>query len=202
MKEFDLEVAGDFISMASLLIHIKSKMLLPQHESLSSTSDIEDPRKELVSKLVEYQKYQEASRWFKDRPLLGRDMWKRGFREVWSDGESTIILDEGGLYALIGMYRKVLKKAKKAAHVVMEKSQSLASRILEIKHLLVVGRQTTLKEIMDVSEKSVPKFVITFMSVLELARLGFVRIFQNENYGALYVNPQREIEKEPGSYGA
>ena len=57
MKEFDLEIAGDFIAMASTLIHIKSKMLLPQYDENGEVVEQEDPRKELVQKLLEYEKF-------------------------------------------------------------------------------------------------------------------------------------------------
>ncbi len=196
MKELDLEVAGEFIAMASLLIHIKSKMLLPNYNENGEVVQEEDPRKELISRLVEYQKYQEASQWFKNRPLLGRDQWRRGFREIWSDGEHAIILDEGGLFAMIGLYRKVLQKAKKSIHVVMEKTQSLSHRILELKDRLVVGRQTTFEDLILSEERTRPKFVITFMSILELGRLGFISLFQNEVCGPIYVNPKKTIEKD------
>ena len=62
MKEFDLEVAGEFVAMAATLIHIKSKMLLPQYNENGEVLEIEDPRKELVQKLLEYEKYKEAAR--------------------------------------------------------------------------------------------------------------------------------------------
>lgn len=196
MKELDLELAGEFIAMASMLIQIKSKMLLPNYDENGEVIVEEDPRKELVSRLVEYQKYQEASKWFKDRPLLGRDQWRRGFREIWSDGEHVIILDEGGLFAMIGLYRKVLQKAKKGIHVVMEKAQSLSQRILEIKDRLIIGQQTTLDQLVHEHERTKTKYVITFMSILELARLGFISIFQNETCGAVYVDPKKVIEKD------
>jgi segregation and condensation protein A len=62
MKELDLEVAGEFVAMASTLIHIKSRMLLPQYDENGEIVANEDPRKELVQKLLEYQKYQEAAK--------------------------------------------------------------------------------------------------------------------------------------------
>ena len=61
MKEFDLEVAGEFVAMASTLIHIKSKMLLPQYDENGEVVESEDPRKELVQKLLEYEKFKEAA---------------------------------------------------------------------------------------------------------------------------------------------
>ena len=81
MKEFDLEVAGEFIAMASTLIQIKSKMLLPNYDENGEVIENIDPRKELVQKLLEYEKFKEAAKQLYDRPLLNRDLWARGFRE-------------------------------------------------------------------------------------------------------------------------
>ena len=69
MKEFDIEVAGDFIAMASTLIHIKSKMLLPQYDENGEVVEAEDPRKELVQKLLEYEKYKEQEQSFRKEPV-------------------------------------------------------------------------------------------------------------------------------------
>src|ERR1700742_1402212 len=77
MRHLDLEVAGEFVAMAATLLHIKSRMLLPQHD-MEEGEEVQDPRKELVQKLVEYQKIQELSKQLYERPLLRRDVWPRG----------------------------------------------------------------------------------------------------------------------------
>jgi segregation and condensation protein A len=99
MKELDLEVAGEFVAMASTLIHIKSRMLLPQYDENGEIVENEDPRKELVQKLLEYQKYQEAAKLLYDRPLLGRDLWGRGVRETLAPKEDEIILEDNALFS-------------------------------------------------------------------------------------------------------
>src|SRR5271154_6867759 len=81
MKELNLEVAGEFIAMAATLIFIKSKMLVPQYDA-NGEEIADDPRKELVQQLVEYQKYQEAGKELYKRPLVGRDIWLRGQKEA------------------------------------------------------------------------------------------------------------------------
>lgn len=196
MKELDLEVAGEFVSLAAFLINIKSKMLLPQYDAQTGEPVVEDPRKELVDRLLEYQRFQETTKWFKDRHVLGRDTWKRGLREIWSDGEDAIILDEGGLFAMIALYRKALKKAQRGVHVVMEKMQSLASRIMELKDLLIPGQTIVFSDLIPKVEWTKTKLVLTFMSILELSRLGFTSIYQNEDCGPIHVNTKRPIEKD------
>lgn len=196
MKELDLEVAGEFVSLAAWLINIKSKMLLPQYDAETGEPVQEDPRKELVSRLLEYQQFQEMSKWFKDRHVLGRDTWKRGFREIWTDADGSIILDEGGLYAMIALYRKALKKAQRGVHIVMEKMQSLSQRIMELKELLIPGTTIEMSSLVPTIEWSKTKMVITFMSILELSRLGFTSIYQNDDCGPIHVNTKKAIEND------
>lgn len=196
MKELDLDVAGDFVAMASTLIHIKSKMLLPQYNEQGEELVNEDPRKELVQKLLEYQKYQEVSKRLYDRPLLGRDTWTRGVRESLEGPDEEIIIEDRGLFALISTYRVLVKKLKKRVHTVYAKGQSIASRILEIKDRFVPGVKIEMRELITSAELSRTKLLITFLSLLELGRLGFVSLFQNEVYGDLWVEAKHAIERD------
>ncbi len=198
MKEFDIEVAGDFIAMASTLIQIKSRMLLPQYDENGEIVETEDPRKELVQKLLEYEKFKEAAKALYERPLLNRDQWARGLREKMDVADDEIELEDNALFSLIGSYRKMIKASLKRIHKVTVKLQSIGHRILEMKDLLVVGKQITMQElynhsITEVKERS-RNVLITFLSLLELGKMGYVSLYQTENYGDVYVNPNKPVE--------
>lgn len=194
MKELDLEVAGEFVAMASTLIHIKSRMLLPQYDENGEIVESEDPRKELVQKLLEYQKYQEAAKMLYDRPLVGRDVWLRGVRESLHPKEEEIILEENALFSLISTYRRVLRSVKKKIHQVSQKTQSIASRILEIKDRLVIGHKVTMMELVTTLEDRSRQALITFLSLLELGKMGFVSLYQSEVYADIWVEGKKPIE--------
>ncbi len=194
MKELDLEVAGEFVAMASTLIHIKSKMLLPQYDENGEIIEQEDPRKELVQKLLEYQKYQEAAKMLYERPLVGRDVWLRGVRESLQPKEEEIILEENALFSLISTYRKVLRSVKKKVHQVAQKTQSIASRIMEIKDSLVIGKQVSMMDLINTVENRSRQALITFLSLLELGKMGFVRLYQTEAYADIWIEAQKPIE--------
>lgn len=210
IKELNLEVAGEFISMAATLIQIKSKMLLPQYDENGEIVENDDPRKELVQRLLEYQKYQEAAKSLYDRPLLGRDVWTRGIREDFeSDSlkqqQDAVVVDDNPVFSLISAYRKVLKSAKNKVHKVAAKLQSIASRILEIRQLLKVGVRVPMTELMGVNHLETDaaaapdkrrKLLITFLSLLELGKLGFISLFQTENYTEIYVEAKKDIVEE------
>lgn len=199
MSTLDLENAGDFISMAATLIHIKSRMLLPDH-SLSDEEDLpEDPRKELVQKLLDYQRFKEVSQDLYGRTLLNREVWLKGAKEPMPEGpDDTIWVDDNALFSLISTYRKALKRAKTSVHRVSQRMQSVASRILEIKKYFTPGAWVSFFEILKNDNIAQDQFrsrlLITFLSLLELGKLGLVRVFQNENYGDIHVESMAAID--------
>ncbi len=198
MKEFDLEVAGDFVAMAATLIHIKSKMLLPQYDENGEIVDQEDPRKELVQKLLEYEKFKEAAKALYDRPLLNRDLWSRGSREKLEVKDDEIELEDNALFSLIGHYRRVVKALHKRVHKVNVKLQSIASRILQMKDKLIVGIQVTMQELYDTAivepQERMRNGLMTFLSLLELGKMGYVNLYQTDTYGDIFVNTKKPIE--------
>lgn len=196
MKELDLEVAGEFVAMASTLIQIKSRMLLPQYDENGEVVEHEDPRKELVQKLLEYQKFQEAAKLLYDRPLVGRDVWLRGTRESLDEKEEEIILEDNALFSLIASYRRMLRSVKKKVHQVAAKAQSIASRVLELKDRLIVGHKITMMELVTATEDRARQALITFLSLLELGKMGFVGLYQSEVYADIWVDTKKSIETD------
>lgn len=196
MKELDLETAGDFVAMAATLIQIKSQMLLPQYNENGELLEIEDPRKELVSRLLEYQRFQDAAKQLYAKPLLGRDQWIRGVREELpqDEHESDIVIEDGGLFALISHYRRAIRNIKKTVHRVSLKAKSIASQIMLIKDRLIVGQQVILKDLINKAEDFRSETLITFLSALELGKMGLVTVFQAEVYGDIYLTAKRTIE--------
>ncbi len=196
MKELDLETAGDFVAMAATLIQIKSQMLLPQYNENGELLEIEDPRKELVSRLLEYQRFQDAAKQLYAKPLLGRDQWIRGVREELpqDEHESDIVIEDGGLFALISHYRRAIRNIKKTVHRVALKAKSVASQIMLIKDRLIVGQQVILKDLINKAEDFRSETLITFLSALELGKMGLVTVFQAEVYGDIYLTAKRTID--------
>lgn len=196
MKQLDLEVAGEFVAMAATLIQIKSKMLLPQYNEDGEVIENEDPRRELVQRLLEYQKFQEVSQQLYERPLVGRDIWLRGRREevdVVDDGE-VVVEEENALFALISCYRSVVQKMKKSVHKVGTELQSIASRISEIRSSLAVGMRVRFNELLKKSGSQRDQVLVTFLSLLELAKMGFVSVFQADSFSEIHIEAKKVIE--------
>ncbi len=196
MKQFDLEVAGDFIAMAATLIQIKSKMLLPvSPEESDGEGENEDPRETLVERLLEYQRFQEVSKKLYDRSLLNRDVFKRNQREIFENRqESEIVIDENALFSLMACYVNSIRKMKRAVHRVVKKTRSIASRIFEIRDRFIVNQKITLRELVDRGKDFKEELLVTFLSCLELGKMGFISIYQSKTYGDIYLTGKRQID--------
>jgi segregation and condensation protein A len=151
-----------------------------------------------VQKLLDYQKYQEAAKKLYGRALLNRDVYARGVREDLRDEDSmtAVIVEDDGLFSMIAAYRRIIRKAQRAVHKVRPKVQSIAGRINEIKDRLIVGARVTLRDLLGAGAVGRTQLLITFLSVLELGRMGFVSVFQNENYGDIHIEARKPIEQD------
>lgn len=197
MKQLDLENAGDFVAMAATLIQIKSRLLLPQYNEEGEVIEDADPRKDLVSKLLEYQKFQDAAQRLYERPLVGRDLLLRGERlDLSSEApESEILIEENALFALISSYRSVVRNMKSGVHRVAEALQSIADRILEIKDQLIIGRVIGFFDLIDSPVKNRShQVLVTFISLLELAKMGFISLFQAEDQAEIRIQAKNAVD--------
>jgi segregation and condensation protein A len=201
MRRLDLEIAGEFVSMAATLLHIKSRMLLPQHDGASVELEREeeaDPRRDLALRLLEYQKFKDLSASLNKLTLLGRDVLARG--EVPDVSESSdsgeLLLEENPLYSLISAFRAAMKNFKKGVHRVMGDLQSIASRIFELKELLIVGSRRRMADLITETQNPGNQILVTFLSLLELAKMGFISLFQSDPMADIYVEAQREIDRD------
>lgn len=193
MREMDLEVAGEFVSMAATLIQIKSQMLLPHYNEQGEAIVTEDPRKELVQKLIEYQRYQEGAQLLAERPWLGRDVFARGIKEKWEQ-EPQVEIEENALFGLIASFRGVIRSAEKRVHQVAKKLQSIAGRIKEISDRLTLNVKVPLRSLVNFAQDGRQSLLITFLSSLEMAKMGFVHIFQSDNFEEIYIEAVRSLD--------
>ncbi|MEM6367614.1 MAG: segregation/condensation protein A [Myxococcota bacterium] len=189
LRALQIDVASEFLVLAAELTHIKSKMLLPAREGVADEDedegDAEDPRAELVRRLLEYQKYRDAAVQLDDRDLLGRDVFPR----VPPVAEDFEALDAGlksvSVFRLVELMASMLRKAPPAFHEISFEQYSVAERI---HYVLAFGDARTgqfdLGELLSTIE-SRAELVVTFISVLEMTKLGLVTLFaQDEEISA------------------
>lgn len=191
MRVLDIDIASDFLVMASTLAHIKSRMLLPPDESEGEDEEEElDPREELVRRLLEYQRYKEAADELRNQPILYRDVFTRGSRTQSAEPDSPF--SEVSVYRLIEALDRVIKQSeKKISHRVMVDRISIADRIQELTALLRERRELTFEELFA-GQRTRDRVVATFLALLEMARLRMVRIHQALDSEVIHVRGQLE----------
>ncbi|HEY6552886.1 MAG TPA: segregation/condensation protein A [Vicinamibacteria bacterium] len=198
MTELSLDVAGDFMVMAATLIHIKSKMLVPVEPTESEGEDeTEDPRAELVRRLVEFQRYKEAAGILHQQAQIRAATWIRPETTVpkFDDGGEEML--EAGLFDLIAAFKELLDRRKALlAHEVESEGKSIEERIEEMLALIKEGESIEFLELFAAQETKAD-MILTFLALLELIRLKRVKVYQRGIFGGIRVF--RPIGPEEGA---
>lgn len=191
MKSLDLEVTSEFIVMASRLLEIKSRMLLPKMEK-EETSE-EDLKDQLINRLIEYKKFKSAAEFLKQRELqTGLVFTKKP--EIINDIENTDI-DLRGLnfIGLYNIYLNIMKnlKDKKNDNIYIPKKLNIdkykvEDKIKYINNILTAKKNIFFSAIIKDS-KEIVEIVVTFLALLELIKLKRVRAFQKDNFGEIFL---------------
>ena len=194
MRTLAIDVASEYLVMAATLAHIKSKMLLPsvpkgQEDDGLPGEEEEDPRAELVRRLLEYQKYKAAAAALAERGTLGKDIFGRGSSEPTPQGPAPFA--ELGVFSLFEALEKILKKSNvKLDHEVVFDRITITDRILELTDKLGLKKNMTFEElVLDGKGGSITRFdvVITFLALLEMCRLRLIRVYQSDVLQMIHV---------------
>jgi len=182
MKELELELAGEYLLMAAMLAEIKSKMLLPLFEEVE---DEEDPRAELVRRLLEYERYRTASEELNKLKRLERDVFITGVES--SHLAQPIELPDIALQELLLSFQEVLKRAEMFTTLHMLKEPlSVRERMATILEKLKNKDFIDFTELFDLEEQKTG-LVVTFLAILELMKESLLEIVQTKAYGIIHV---------------
>ncbi len=188
MRELNLDVAGEFMVMAATLIHVKSKMLVPVDPTeAQGDEEAEDPRAELVQRLLEFRRYKEAAGLLHQRAQIRAATWTRPEAAVPSFDESGEEMIEAGLFDLIAAFKEMLERRKTLlAHEVEKETRSVEERMDE---LLVLVREGESLDFLELFAQQATKadMILTFLALLELIRLKRVKVYQRGLFGAIRV---------------
>jgi segregation and condensation protein A len=195
MKALNLDLAGEFLVMASTLLYIKSKSLLPRHED--EAEEEEDPeilRQELSRRLVEYERFKEAAARLGERPVLGRDVFVRDFLAEEVPGEE-IVITELSMADLITAFKEVLARMpSETAHEVFVERITIADAISFLLDRLKEDGTIRFDALVDQC-KTRNEIISFFLGILELVRLKTVRLYQANPLGLISIVPAvRESE--------
>lgn len=193
MQIFDLELAGEFILTSATLMRIKSKMLLPANENENS-EEMEDPRTELVRRLLEYKQIKEVT------PELNRytERTKYSYYRQIFDAQNKEITDNlpyknATLFDLINAFNRLIEKNKevKKEHVVEKVAITVEERIIQLKSLLTTKPRVSFFELLSNESKDI--IVVTFLSLLDMARQSDILISQDDNFDDIIISVRTAI---------
>jgi segregation and condensation protein A len=203
IEELNLDVAGEFVYEAALLIHLKSRLLLPRPEHPASEELAEDPREELVQRLLEYRRIKEAAQSLGEVESVRRGIWVRsaaGLDRAWDLPREEVEVDLGdlSLYDLLAAFRSALSRFDKEHpppfHLSRE-TYSVRDQVHRLLRVLDAGRPYDF--VADLKARSCrAEAVAGFLALLELARLHLVRVHQTEGGDILLYRTTREVRSE------
>ncbi len=176
MKALNINIAGDFLVMASTLVHIKSRMLLPPQDS---DNDEEDPRSEITRPLLEYLQFRDAADELSSRQMLDRDVFRRFVVDDYaSDFKDEDAQLDVNLFQLMDAFKRILERKIPDVQLTFRADNySIQDKIAYILDELKEKKTIFFKDLFSVS-LVMAEFVVTFLALLELVHMGLIRVYQ------------------------
>lgn len=201
MEELNLEVTSEFLLMAATLLEIKSKMLLPKKTNLlEGQMEMEevDPRAELVRRIVEYKKYKEAAEELRNFESIYSKMFFKPKEEIIDYVEDEIELTGLNIDMLLKSLNKIIKNNEKKINTldisfIQREEYTLEGCIEDIKSRLDTKEKIKFSELLN-SDATRSEIVVYFLSLLELIRMKYINIYQEEDFSDLLIIGLREKE--------
>jgi segregation and condensation protein A len=182
MRKTNLELAAEYLVMAAMLMEIKSRLLLPRPPAAAAIE--EDPRAELVRRLLEYERMKKAAAGLDELPQVGRDVIAIS---VWIEKTISQKLPEVNPGDLAEAWRALLHRARLSKHHRISREElSVRAHMSSILRALKERRVAEFAELFD-PQRGVPVLVVTFLALLELARELLVEVTQSAGFGPIYV---------------
>ena len=183
MRRTQLELAAEYLLMAAVLIEIKSRLLLPKPPAIPG-AEAEDPRAELVRRLLEYERMKQAAREIDAMPLADRDF---ATVRIWFDHSVAVRLPDVSPDDLKAAWAVLIQRAHVNRHHLVSREQlSVRSEMSRILKLLAPAKYAEFTALFS-AHADVAHLVVTFLAMLELAREHLVNVAQAEPYAPIYV---------------
>ena len=184
MKQMDITVVSEFLVMAAQLIEIKSKMLLPPDPlAAAGEEDQEDPRKELIDRLLEHQKFKAAAQMLWSRATVEQGVFTRAPIETDKSNPEVAV----GVFDLLRVFQEILARKKQEVLLEIERDEVTMAQMLErLRNMILSAGELNLRQFFERAE-SRRELVLAFLSVLELVRTTEVRLTQEKTFGDIFM---------------
>jgi segregation and condensation protein A len=193
MQMLDLNIAGEFLVMAATLMQIKSKMLLPAQEGEANEAEAQDPREELVRRLLEYEKFKEIANDLRQKETQQQEVFKRPKPEAEKkEVENKETYFEASIFDLINAFSQALKDVpKEVFYEVVKDKFTVEEATHQILHLLLVNSSVKLSELFGRAKNKL-EIIVTFLAVLELIKVKEIVACQSELFQEIDIMRNKE----------
>src|SRR6266568_154254 len=194
LEEMNIDVAGEFIFMAATLIHIKSRMLLPP-DPTAPPDEQEDPRAELVHRLLEHEQFKNAAEMLQSKRMLEDAMWSQP-----GIGEFEEAEDEPGLavsvFDLITVFHEILERAKKRPQLEIHREEVTVAEMIEhVKQVLIANPHPVRLDDLMAGYVARQALVALLLALLEMVRLRAVTLRQKELFAPITIHRSKQFEE-------
>jgi len=194
LRASDMDVAGEFIYTAALLIHIKSKMLLPRAPA-GPDEQVEDPRHELVERLLEHERFKNAAQMLHERQMLEAATWTNpGVREFREDAgaEPEIAADTTDL---VRVFREILERARNRPILDVQEDSATVGQMIQFltRRLTMEDRPVALRKLLSHAHTE-RALIAMFLAVLELVRLQAILLRQDRHFSEIFIKKHTGFE--------
>ena len=189
MKDMNLSVASEYLVMASELIEIKSKMLLPRRQELDEDSYEEDPREVLIERLLKYKQYKEITSEFKDLELTRKLAFTKEPENLSLYAKEETNKEELGISDLIEAFNLLMQRKeldKPLATKITKKELSVAEKVVKIRSILSKKKRVNFEELFEVATKE--EVIVNFLSILEMVKKNEIILKQENNFGGIVIS--------------
>ncbi len=193
MKQLDVDVAAEFIYMASLLIHIKSKMLLPRDPA--GPAEEEDPRLELVNRLLEHERFKTAAQMLLQKQQIEEAVWSNPALKEFRDAEGTDPELAADVVDLVKTFQQILDRARKRPSFDVDEDAVTVAQMIEFvrRRLALEERPVRLKQLLR-SLRSRSALICAFLAILELVRLQAILARQDNVFGEIVLKKHTNFD--------
>jgi segregation and condensation protein A len=194
LRELDVNVAADFIYMAAVLIHIKSKMLLPRDPAASSDEQ-DDPRTELVNRLIEHEKFKSAAQMLMQKQQIEDAVWSNPAIKEFMEDEGTEPEMAADVIDLVKTFQQILDRARTRPMLQVDEETVTVGQMIDYlrRRLSLEDRPIRLKQLLR-NIDSRPTLVCMFLALLELVRLQAIQLRQERSFGEILLRKHTGFE--------
>jgi segregation and condensation protein A len=186
MKSLDMEIAGEFLVMASTLMHIKSRMLLPPSENPEGDEDGLDPQAELIRRLLEYKSFKEAAVSLEDKEKTWSQVYTRQAEAPDVPADDEPLLFDFHLFDLLAALKDVMARTPDSNFEITAETVSITEKISQILSRLESVDSMLFSDLFEGSTSKI-QIIGTFLALLELIKTRVVKAFQVESFGAIRI---------------